>query len=101
MKFQVKIQKLEKDLMLFLFSKKMMKQDPRKYKPMCLTVVPGKLLEQIIRQHVFEHLDRNSLINRSQHGFMPNKGCQINLISFNDRVTRLVDLRKDINKIYL
>lgn len=66
-----------------------MKQDPRKYKLMCLTVDLGKVLKQIIKQYVFEHLDRNLLINRSQHGFMPNKGCQTNLISFNDTVELL------------
>lgn len=35
-----------------------------------------------IKQHFYEHLNRNATVNRSQHGFVKDKSCQTNFASF-------------------
>ena len=42
---------------------------PGNYRPVSLTSVCCKVMEQILKDTIGEHLDRNKLIRRSQHGF--------------------------------
>ena len=58
------------------------KEVPNNYHPVSLTSVPGKIMEQFIKQAVCKHLKDNAVLNKSQHGFHRNKSCQTNLISF-------------------
>uniref|UniRef100_A0A670IE66 Reverse transcriptase domain-containing protein n=1 Tax=Podarcis muralis TaxID=64176 RepID=A0A670IE66_PODMU len=81
--------------------KKGKREDPNNYRPVSLTSIPGKILEQIIKQTVCEHLERNAVITNSQHGFLKNKSCQTNLISFFDRITSLVDEGNAVDVVYL
>uniref|UniRef100_A0A670JXF3 Reverse transcriptase domain-containing protein n=1 Tax=Podarcis muralis TaxID=64176 RepID=A0A670JXF3_PODMU len=81
--------------------KKGEREDPNNYRPVSLTSIPGKILEQIIKQTVCEHLERNAVITNSQHGFLKNKSCQTNLISFFDRITSLVDEGNAVDVAYL
>uniref|UniRef100_A0A8D0CDV4 Reverse transcriptase domain-containing protein n=1 Tax=Salvator merianae TaxID=96440 RepID=A0A8D0CDV4_SALMN len=81
--------------------KKGKKADPGNYRPVSLTSIPGKIFEQSIKQHVCQHLDGNSVINRSQHGFVTNKSCQTNLISFYDKITEWVDQGNAVDIVYL
>ncbi|XP_060136500.1 uncharacterized protein LOC132592834 [Zootoca vivipara] len=55
--------------------KKGEREDPNNCRPVSLTFIPGKILEQIIKQTVCEHLERNAVITKSQHGFLKNKSC--------------------------
>ena len=71
------------------------------YRPVSLTSVPGKILESIIKDRLMEHLLENSLIKKSQHGFMPGRSCTTNLIEFMDKVTRAVDDGKAVDVFYL
>lgn len=41
-------------------------------------LITGKILKEITKQSVCEHLGRNALITRSQDGFIRNKSCQTN-----------------------
>ena len=81
--------------------KKGKKEEPGNYRPVSLTSIPGKIFEQIIKKSVCKHLENNAVITRSQHGFVKNKSCQTNLISFFDRVTSLVDCGNAVDIIYL
>ncbi|KAK4820725.1 hypothetical protein QYF61_004390 [Mycteria americana] len=62
--------------------KKGQKEDPGKYRPVSLTLVLGKVMEQIITGHA-------------------GRSCLTNLISFYDKVTRLVDEGKAVDVVYL
>uniref|UniRef100_A0A493TXW6 Reverse transcriptase domain-containing protein n=1 Tax=Anas platyrhynchos platyrhynchos TaxID=8840 RepID=A0A493TXW6_ANAPP len=62
--------------------KKGQKVDPGNYRPVSLTSVPGKLMEQIILSVIMWHLQGNQTIRPSQHGFMKDRSCLTNLISF-------------------
>lgn len=47
------------------------------------------------------YLRSKAIIRLSQHGFMKKKPCLSNLISFNDKVTSLVDEGKAMDVIIL
>ncbi|KAK4811349.1 hypothetical protein QYF61_027581 [Mycteria americana] len=81
--------------------KKGRKEDPGNYRPVSLTLVPGKLMEQIILSAITRHVGDNQGIKPSQHGFMKGRSCLTNLISFYDKVTRLVDEGKAVDVVYL
>ncbi|KAK4827418.1 hypothetical protein QYF61_017848 [Mycteria americana] len=53
--------------------KKSRKEDPGKYRPVSLTSVPGKLMEQIILSPITQHVEDNQAIRPSQHGFMKGR----------------------------
>ncbi|KAK4819670.1 hypothetical protein QYF61_009779, partial [Mycteria americana] len=81
--------------------KKGRKEDPGNYRPVSLTSVPGKLMEQIILSAITWHVENNQGIKPSQHGFRKGRSCLTNLISFYDKVTRLVDEGKAVDVVYL
>ncbi|GAB0188723.1 mitochondrial enolase superfamily member 1 [Grus japonensis] len=79
--------------------KKGQKEDPGNYRPVNLTVVPGKVTEQIILSAIMRHVQDNQVIRPSQHRFMKVRSCLTNLIY--DKVTRLVDEGKAVDVVYL
>ncbi|KAK4827614.1 LOW QUALITY PROTEIN: hypothetical protein QYF61_019539 [Mycteria americana] len=81
--------------------KKGRKEDPGNYRPVSLTSVPGKLMEQIILSAITRHLEDNQGIKPRQHGFRKGRSCLTNLISFYDKVTHLVDEGKAVDVVYL
>ncbi|KAK4813002.1 hypothetical protein QYF61_004178 [Mycteria americana] len=81
--------------------KKGQKEDPGNYRPVSLTSVPGKLMEQIILSAITRHVEDNQGIKPNQHGFRKGRSCLTNLISFYDKVTCLVDEGKAVDVVYL
>ncbi|CAM5124933.1 unnamed protein product [Natator depressus] len=86
---------------IVLIYKKRNKGNPGNYRPVSLTSVPGKIMEQIIKESICKHLEDNKVISNSQHGFVRNKSCQTNLIAFSDKVTSLVDSGEAVDVVYL
>jgi len=81
--------------------KKGRKKIPGSYRPVSLTLVPGKIMEQFILSALTRHMKDNQGIRPSQHGFMKGRSCLTNLISFYDQVTCLVEEAKAVDVIYL
>ncbi|GAB0184887.1 mitochondrial enolase superfamily member 1 [Grus japonensis] len=81
--------------------KKGWKEDLGNYRPVTLTSVPGKVMEQITLSAITQHVQDNQMIRPSQHGFMKGKSCLTNLISFYVKVTLLVDEQKAVDFVYL
>ena len=81
--------------------KKGRKDDPGNYRPVSLTLVPGKLMEQLILSTITQHMWDNLMIRPSQHGFMKGRSCLTNLIPFYNRVTCLLDEGKAMDVVYL
>ncbi|PKU45527.1 rna-directed dna polymerase from mobile element jockey-like [Limosa lapponica baueri] len=81
--------------------KKGQKDDQGNYRPVSLTLVPGKVMEQIILSAIMQNMKDTQAIRPSHHGFMKVRSCLTNLISFYDKVTRLVDEGKAVDVVYL
>jgi len=58
-------------------------------------------MEQIILGAIVDQLKVNQGIRPSQHEFTNGRSCLANLISFYDKVTRLVDEGKAVDVVYL
>ncbi|PKU39506.1 hypothetical protein llap_10188 [Limosa lapponica baueri] len=69
--------------------KKGRKDDPGNYRPVSLTLVPGKVMEQIILSAIMQRMKEAQAIGPSQHEFMRGRSCLTNLISFYDKLTPL------------
>ena len=81
--------------------KKGRKEDLGNYRPVSLTSVPGKVMEQIILGEITQHVYGMQGIRPSQQRFMKGRSCLTNLISFYNWVTRLVDEGKAVDIVYL
>ncbi|GAB0184770.1 mitochondrial enolase superfamily member 1 [Grus japonensis] len=77
---------------VMLIYKKGRKEDPGNHRPVNLTLVLRKVMEQIILSVITWHVQDNQVIRTSQHGFMKGRSCLTDLISFYDKVTCLVDV---------
>ena len=65
--------------------KKGKKSDPNNYRPVSLTSSVCKLVETVIRDAIFKHLESNELLTDAQYGFRKGRSC----------CTQLLDAMKD------
>ena len=71
------------------------------YRPVHLILVPGKVVEQINLSTITQEVQENQEVRTSLHGFMKGRSCLMNLISFWDKVTCLVDGGEAVDAVYL
>ncbi|KAK4829848.1 LOW QUALITY PROTEIN: hypothetical protein QYF61_007119 [Mycteria americana] len=57
-------------------------EDSVNYRPVSLTSIPCKVMEQLILETISRHLKDKKIIRSSQHEFTKEKSCLTNPISF-------------------
>jgi len=81
--------------------KKGKKEDPGNYRPVSLTSIPGKMMEQLIVEDIIKQVEEKRIIRSSQYGFIKGKSCLTNLIAFYDGRTSWVDQGRAVDVAYL
>ncbi|KAK4816228.1 hypothetical protein QYF61_013636 [Mycteria americana] len=77
------------------------REDPGNYRPVSLTLVPGKIMEEILLGATERHLQDNATIRHSQHGFAKGKPCLTDLLPFYNKVTCPVGEGKVVDAAFL
>lgn len=81
--------------------KKGEKSNVENYRPVSLTVLFGKVMEKIIKEHIEKFILTAKLIKVSQHGFMKGRSCMSNLLLFQNSVINMIDEGSSVDIIYL
>ena len=77
------------------------KEDPGNSRPLSLTSVPGKVMEQLVLDTISKQLGEKRVIRNYQHGLAEGKSCSAKLVAFSDAITSWVDGGRAVNVIYL
>ena len=81
--------------------KKGKRYEAKNYRPVSLTSIPCKILESIIKEEIVLHLEKFSLLNDSQHGFLSGRSCLTNLLEFMEDITEILDKGNSADVVYL
>eukprot|EP00061_Rhincodon_typus_P012843 g38839.t1 len=81
--------------------KKGIRDNPGNYRPVNFTLVVGKLLEKILKDKIYKHLEANGLLSDRQHGFVQERLCLTKLIEFFEEETKMIDEGKTVHVVYM
>jgi len=81
--------------------KKGKKEDLGNYRPISITLIPGKAMEQLILGIISRHIKNKKVIRRSHHGFTKGKSCLTSLITFYNEIIGLVDEGRVVDVVCL
>ena len=74
---------------------------PENYRPICPTSHSSKTCERIVRDKIVDHLVRNNLICKHQHGFRKGHSCLTQLLNHINIVILNFIQNKDTDCVYL
>ena len=81
--------------------KKGSKKKAENYRPVSLTSVICKVLESILRDKIINHMDKNNMFVKHQHGFRSGHSCVTQLLEVTDDWFEILDRGGNIDCIYL
>ena len=68
------------------------------YRPVSITSIICKLMESMLE--IINHLERNNLFSRKQHGFIPLRYCMPNLLICMEKWTEMLEMGYQVDIIY-
>ena len=71
------------------------------YRQVSLTSVVCEILEGFVRDVTINHLIKNNLLAKEQHGFVPNKICITNLLETLDCITDNLSDEHSVDEVLL
>ena len=77
------------------------KLKPENYRPVSLTSHIMKIFERVVKVRLLDHLKNNNLINPGQHGFVPGRSTQTQLLDHFCRVYEALEEGARLDTVYL
>jgi len=71
------------------FLRRLDKDNAGNCRPVSLTSVPGKTMEQILLEGIPRHMEEREMMWGNQHGFTKSRSCLTKLVTFKDCLTAL------------
>jgi hypothetical protein len=71
------------------------------YRPVSLTCILCKVLEKFIRDHIVNHMKKNTLFSPKQFGFISGRSTSLQLLYVLERWTKILDEGGSLDCIYL
>ena len=81
--------------------KKGSKEDPGNYRPVSLTSLLCKVFEHFIRDALYKHLIKNSLLSKEQYGFCKKRSCVSQLLVTLNEWFTFLDNKIPVDAAYL
>ena len=77
------------------------KSMPSNYRPIALTNHLTKIFERLLRKEIVNHLERNNLMNTTQHGFRAAHSTISQLLRYYDSILSMLEEGHCVDTIYL
>ncbi|MCP4252797.1 MAG: reverse transcriptase family protein, partial [Candidatus Scalindua sp.] len=77
------------------------KQKPEQYRPVSLTSHIMKVFERVIKKKILSHLVENKMFNKGQHGFVPGRSTQTQLLSHYNDIFDTLSEGKRLDTVFL
>ena len=77
------------------------KLKPENYRPVSLTSHIMKIFERVVKVRLLDHLTKHNLINPGQHGFVPGRSTQTQLLDHFCRVYEALEEGARLDTVYL
>ena len=77
------------------------KQKPEQYRPVSLTSHVMKVFERVIKKRIMKHLIENQALNDGQHGFVPGRSTQTQLLAHYNEIYEALMEGKRLDTIFL
>ena len=71
------------------------------YRPVSLTSITCKCMEQCVKDHIVNHMTRNKLFSTQQFGFIKGRSTVLQLLNVMDSWTKALDNGESIDVVYL
>ena len=71
--------------------KKGQRYDPANYRPVSLTCLCCKMLENIITSSIMKHVDHHQILSDCQHGFRARRSCETQLVTLINDLSSSLD----------
>src|SRR5215469_6813345 len=71
------------------------------YRPVSLTSVVSKVMESILRDHMWSFLESNDALSHEQHGFTQGRSCLTNLMETVEKWVECIDEGDGVDVMYL
>ena len=77
------------------------KAEPEQYRPVSLTSHIMKVFERVVKKHILKHLIKNNLINEHQHGFVPGRSTQSQLLTHFKDIYEALEEGVQVDTVFL
>ena len=95
------VSQLWKDGNITAIFKKGDKTEPGNYRPVSLTSVICKTMENLVRETIVKHMSANKLFSNKQFGFISGRSTTLQLLKVMDEWTKILDKGGKIDSSYI